>query len=130
MSDIIQAWERSDTEIRFPHVKAENHRVEYVTGAIAAGPMNDGPTMLVLYREVLPPLTEIVTYEHADGGGVYRIKNKGVVPVEGALREDVVTLVLTRAGVEQLARVLATHLKGLPPLETEAEAVRGSDDAD
>jgi len=114
MTKKILAWEREGDEIRFPHVQAKDHRFEYISGGIAAGPMNDGPTMLILYREVLPSLTEVVEVnnETADGASLV-MSSKGVIPVEGALREDVVTLVLTQNGVEQLQRVLTGHLKKL-----------------
>lgn len=114
MTKKILAWERDGDEIRFPHVQTKDHRFEYISGAIAAGPMNDGPTMLILYREVLPALTEVVEVnKEAEDGTSLVMSSKGVIPVEGALREDVVTLVLTQNGVEQLQRVLTSHLEKL-----------------
>lgn len=102
------AVEKSGSRLR--HVKAPGHRTEYITGAFAAV-ISNGPTQVVLYRDVIPDVIEVVDLLNDENGKPVSMRTKQVELPGGPVREDVVTLVLTDEALRAIHSVLTQHLE-------------------
>ncbi|MCH1908005.1 hypothetical protein MKP15_04355 [Stenotrophomonas sp. Y6] len=79
-------------KVAIRHERVAGYRTEFITGGSVAGPLQDGFFRMTLFRDAIPPLTEIFDALPDDPDSVDMSKSK---PVKVQLfREDVFTLVL------------------------------------
>lgn len=99
----------TSAENRLQHVKAHGHRTEYVSGAFAAD-VGGGPTQVVLFRDVVPDVVEVINVKKDAEGKPVSMATRSIELPGGPRREDVVTLILTDEALRNVHNVLAQHL--------------------
>ncbi len=119
----ISVGEKTD---RIVHFKSSTHRVEYVSGGFVAV-VNKGPNQLILYRDVLPDVVEVVDVQRNDEGKTVGVRSHEVKVAGGPSREDVVTLILTDSALKTIHDVLSQHLEVINRKEGERSADQSTD---
>ena len=84
---------RAVQKVEIAHKRSSRHTTEFVTGALAAGPLPDGFFRFTLFRDEIPEFTEV--FNSLPGQpGVIDISSQEETEIS-IYREDVVTLLLT-----------------------------------